>query len=341
MIGRLSKRLMTLGVLSVGLFALPGLASEKGGVQIARQGTSQDIIAYGQMCAQAIGAIPPFECLDGVVIPVTVDGGKTPASYVANMACDRPSLLPLGDEADGQCVPNSRVLNLSQGDSQFAVLCRQKKIRPADSIYFDEVDIVAHSAKDGSTCWFQASGKNGQPLDTTRVPPPDEPVPPSGRISARDFWNSPAQVAQAPVEERCGYCHDNDPFMYSPFIGQIWEQVPTDPFGWYKHIGTDFQAWNKPVSLSTRNNPCVSCHRLGVEFTSGQGTEEAVGLVPVPDADGWAGRYPASHFMPTGNFYSERQWAKIYLEAVQEILACHRDPTADGCLTVPITGAPQ
>jgi len=58
MIGKLSKRLMTLGLLSVGLFALPGLASEKGGVQIALQGTSQDIIAYGQMCAKAIGAIP-------------------------------------------------------------------------------------------------------------------------------------------------------------------------------------------------------------------------------------------------------------------------------------------
>jgi hypothetical protein len=99
--------------------------------------------------------------------------------------------------------------------------------------------------------------------------------------------------------------------------------------------------WQKPVSLSTRNNPCVGCHRLGVEFTSGRATEEAVGLVPIPNADGWARRYPASHFMPTGNFFSEKQWATIYFEAVKEILACHRNPAADGCLTVPITGEPQ
>lgn len=341
MIGKLNTRPIALGVLFVGLCSLPGLANERGGMQVAQQGTSQDIVAYGQICATAIGEMPPFNCLDGVVIPITVDGGQTPTSYVANMACDRPSLLPLGDRADGQCVPNSRVLNLSRGDAQFAVLCRQKKIRPADSIYFDEVDIVAHSARDGSTCWFQAAGKNGQPLDTTRVPPPNEAVPPPGRVSARDFWNSPAQVAQAPLEERCSYCHDNDPFMYSPFIGQVWEQVPTDPFGWYKNIGPDFQAWPKPVSLSTRNNPCVGCHRLGVEFTSGRATEEAVGLVPIPNADDWARRYPASHFMPTGNFFSERQWAAIYSEAVTAILACHRDPAAEGCLTVPITGKPQ
>ncbi len=45
MIGKLNQRLMTLGVLSVGLFSLPGLANEKGGVQIAQQGKSQDIIA--------------------------------------------------------------------------------------------------------------------------------------------------------------------------------------------------------------------------------------------------------------------------------------------------------
>jgi hypothetical protein len=196
MMGKLNTRLIALGVLFLGLFSLQGLANERGGIQIAQQGMSQDIIAYGQMCATAIGEMPPFNCLDGVVIPITVGGGKTPAAYVANMACDRPSLLPLGEAADGQCVPNSRVLNLSRGDAQFAVLCRQKKIRPADSIYFDEVDIVAHSARDGSTCWFQAAGKNGQSLDTTRVPPPNEPVPPPGHVSARSFWNSPAQVAR-------------------------------------------------------------------------------------------------------------------------------------------------
>ena len=83
MMGKLNKRLTALGVLSLGLFCLQGLANEKGGMQIARAGVSQDIIAYGQVCAQAIREIPPFNCLDGVVIPITVNG-KTPSSYSPN-----------------------------------------------------------------------------------------------------------------------------------------------------------------------------------------------------------------------------------------------------------------
>ncbi len=297
---------------------------------------SQDIIAYGKMCALAIREIPAFNCQSGEVIPITVDGGRTPDRYSPDMNCDRPSLLDNGANSDGQCVPFSRVLNFSQGDDQIVAFCRRKYIRPAGDLLFDEIDVIAHSAADGSTCWFQATGRNGQPLNAERVPPPNEETPPPGHISARAFWQSPAQVAA----DRCGECHDNDPFMYSPNIGQVWHLVPTDPFGWYKHIGPDFQIWAKPISLRTRNNTCVGCHRLGIGFTSGWATKEAAGLVPIKNADNWARRYPANHFMPTGNFYAKAQWDAVYAKSVREILACHDAPASPGCLIAPITGKP-
>ncbi len=305
----------------------------------------QDLASYGQMCAEAIRELPVFSCQTGALIPITINGGQTPESYVPNMDCDRPSLLPLGEDSDGQCIPYSRVLDLSDGDAQVAALCRQKKIRTASDarIYYDEIDIVAHSAKDGSTCWFQAKGKNSAPLNGTLVPSPMKSKPAIDYAAADVFWESPIDVAK----DDCGSCHDNDPFMYSPFIGQIWEKVPTDPFGWYKHLGKDFEDW-KPVSLSTRNNPCVGCHRLGVQFTSGQGTEEASGQADIPNADSWAKSYPASHFMPVGNFHSEAQWNVIYAQSVQDILDCHNAYEVQdtkqlgilGCLTEPITGKP-
>ncbi|WP_417455113.1 hypothetical protein [Kiloniella sp.] len=311
--------------------------------QPKQQQEGQDLASYGNMCAEAIRDLPAFNCQTGTMIPITINGGETPDKYYKDMDCDRPSLLPLGKDADGQCVPYSRVLDLSEGDNQVAVLCRQKKIRTASSIYYDEIDVVAHSAKDGSTCWFQATGSNGLPIDGSLVPSPMKKAPFEDYEEARQFWNTPKEVS----DDGCGNCHDNDPFMYSPFIGQVWDKVPTDPEGWYKHLGRDFQKW-QPISLSTRDNTCVGCHRLGVDFTSGQATEEAVGMADIPNANTWAQTYPASHFMPVGNFHSEAQWRVIYAKSVSEILRCHeayQDDDKDelaklGCMLDPIGGKP-
>jgi hypothetical protein len=179
-------------------------------------GLTQDLAAYGKMCAIAIRELPPFNCHDGVVIPITVNG-QTPTRYTPNMDCDRPSLLPL-DNAQGECIPFSRVLDLSVSDAQVAVLCRQKEIRSAKSRWFDEIDIVAHNADNGSTCWFQAQGQPGKPINGSNVPSPMTNKSKSDYQQAMALWNSPAKVHQ----DGCGYCHDNDPFMFSSFIGQVW-----------------------------------------------------------------------------------------------------------------------
>ena len=93
---------------------------------------------YAAACRAEIGDIPAFSCADGVTVPITV-GGQTPATYTKDMTCDRPALLPNGADSDGQCVPYSRILNLSDAARQVSVMCRQKHIRPEGSLQYDEI----------------------------------------------------------------------------------------------------------------------------------------------------------------------------------------------------------
>ncbi|ETW94606.1 MAG: hypothetical protein ETSY1_34135, partial [Candidatus Entotheonella factor] len=188
-------------------------------------------LQYAELCAQEIAEIQPFSCMDGVEIPITVNG-KTPTEYTPKMTCDRPALLDNnlgGFTSDGQCVPHSRILNQSKGHLQISIMCRQKKIRSADDTQFDEIDIITHNANTGATCWFQAKSSDHTPISGKDVPSPQDP-------DRATFWESPKTVK----EEACGNCHDNDPFMYSPFIGQVWQHVPTNPFGRYYHVDGGF-----------------------------------------------------------------------------------------------------
>ncbi len=303
------------------------------------RGSTQTVVEYATMCARAIRDIPSFNCLDGTVIPITV-AGREPETYPAMMTCDNPPLLPLGENGasgpQGQCIPYSRVLDFSRGVNQVVAACRQKHIRDKDSPWFDEIDVIAHSTADGSTCWFQATATSSAGLDGTRVPSPGRARPAQGFPDPQTFWRSPATVANDQPFD-CGHCHDNDPFMFSPYIAQVWDNVPTDPFVWYKHIGPDFSAW-QPVSLALRDNTCLGCHRIGKTFTSGRGTREAAGMIDIPFADEQARQYPATHWMPPGNFDSIDQWQVIYGESVQEMLSCHEDNALPGCELTDITG---
>ena len=113
----------------------------------AAQSASQ---IYGQSCAADIAAIPSFDCAEGVTVPVTVDGMAV--TDHAPATCDRPALLDNGAGSDGQCVPFSRILNLSTDTAQISVMCRQKHYRPETSTEYDEIDVIAHNPASGATC---------------------------------------------------------------------------------------------------------------------------------------------------------------------------------------------
>jgi len=306
-------------------------------VVVPAAATAEDIIDYARQCAAAIAPVPAFNCLDGVVVPVTVNG-EAPARYVAGMTCDRPALLPLGTGSDGQCVPYSRVLLLADGEVQISALCRRKYIRDETSPRFDEVDVIAHNPRTGSTCWFQAEAPTAEGFDASRVPSPSGGNTADGVAAARAFWHAPEKTADA----GCGNCHDSDPFMYSPFIAQVWEHIPSNPFGWYANdIGAAFRQWPKSQAISTRGNTCTGCHRIGSLFTCRRGILESAGAVAIDGANAWAQNYPASHWMPPGNAHSRRDWTVVYEQAVSELSACCDDPGRPDCIVEPITGKPE
>jgi hypothetical protein len=270
---------------------------------------TQDIRSYGKECAAAIAPVPSFDCQNGTVAAVTVNG-VAPPSYQPHMTCDRPSLLPYGPEAAGQCVPYSRALVLiDDKKTQISAFCREKQIRASDTRFYDEIDVIAHSVVTGKTCWFQATGSSpDHPLDGTRVLPPDN-------LGGAFFWNPPAKTAA----DMCVSCHDSGPFVYSPFIAQT-GQMPQDPLGKYSNdIGIDFKKWPQPLALSTRGNTCVGCHRIGYMNTCATMIHQASGG-STPDADQWASSYPNSHWMPPGNWLTLDAWLVAYKE------------TAPGCI---------
>jgi hypothetical protein len=318
-----------------------------------------DIVAYGRDCAKLIAEAPPFDCLDGEIVPITVDG-KTPEEYTHRMTCDRPAYLPYPEKTDGQCAPYSRVRTVRDDDVQMLLFCRRMYVRPPDDPHFDSIEIIMHNVVTGSTCFFISKNFGEDPAgeDGRRVPPPSEKTPPEGFVSARDLWGSPQEIAA----HGCIYCHDSDPWMHSPWIAQT-EQLPADPWGFHSvDVGGPFAAWPKPQSIRTRGNTCTGCHRIGSLNTCGvqkiptfgeqpakmlqsvgQAPHGRLGAPPGTSAidppvvtSAWGNRYPNSYWMPVGNELPLAAWNVVYEDDLAALERCCADHDASECIVEPI-----
>jgi hypothetical protein len=355
------SRVLLLVVVALGGVPVIAVAKTATTQEQATHDEPYDVVKYGKECAQLIAEAPPFSCLDGEIIPITVDG-KTPETYTRHMACDRPAYLPYPDKSDGQCTPYSRVRAVRDGDVQMLLFCRRMYLRPQDDPAFDSMEIIMHNVVTGSTCFFISKNFGDDPKgdDGRRVPPPSEEEPPAGAVAARDLWADPAEIA----EHKCIFCHDSDPWMRTPWIAQS-GQLPADPWGYHSvDVGGPFAAWPKPMSISTRGNACTGCHRIGSLNTCGSrvvGTFgqqpakmlQSIGRAPhgrlgtpegAPVGDGpavasaWASSYPNSYWMPVGNDLTLEQWRIIYEHDVAELERCCADHDAPGCIVEPISG---
>lgn len=285
-------------------------------------------IQYGQECAAKVSPVPAFSCMKGELIPITVNG-KIPSAYTPQMTCDKPSLLvePAWQGTDGQCVPNSRAVLLRDDSvAQITAICRQKKIRPEGAFLFDEIDIVAHNVRNGSTCWFQAVAT--EPLRPDRGI--DGRAVSSATNPSDNIWNPPAKTAQA----TCVNCHDSSPFMYSPFIAQT-KAVPGDAFGKYKNdIGADFKRWPIPHGITTRGNTCTTCHRMGNMNSCQVALYQSTGQAMSPGQDEAAQQYPLSHWMAPGMLHRKAAWEQIFSDSALKLAACCQNPNGSGCEVV-------
>ena len=164
----------------VPLFAAAGLLSLLPASE-SRAQEAYDIHKYGQECARLIAEIPPFNCLDGEIIPITVNG-KTPETYTRHMQCDKSAYLPYPEKTDGpmHALPNTRLRAVRDDDIQMLLHCRRMYIRPMDDPRFDSIEVIMHNVKTGSTCFFISKnfGEKPEGGDGRRVPPPTEVMPP-------------------------------------------------------------------------------------------------------------------------------------------------------------------
>ena len=196
---------------------------------------------------------------------------------------------------------------------------------------FDEIDVIAHDPATGATCWWAAKEEDKSPVDGSAVPSPTD--------SAASFpWVDPEGL----VTEGCGNCHDNDPFMYSPFVGQVWSIIPENPFGPYYHVDTDkdwFADWPTEV-MNPRDSTCTGCHRMGLRDTCGDLTDWMTGTAP-EGADELAQRFPLSHGMPPNHGMTLEQWTTIYGPGVADVKTCCENPDQPICGKTPLLAFPK
>lgn len=286
----------------------------------------QTVLEYGAQCAREIGYIHYFDCNRGTNIPITING-RAPAENEIPRQCDRPSLLSPTSDVPGQCAPYSKILDLSHGNTQISAYCKRNAWRKDTSAFYDEVNIVLHNVSNGKTCWFQSKSAGKDGIDASRVPPPDEKVPPGGKLSAVEFWKTPGEIAQ---KSNCISCHDAGPFILSPYIAQVWDKVPTDPWGKYSSIGPAFESHHLLV-ISAPDNTCVGCHRIGSEQSCDVYLRLSTGKPalktgqPPPGNNSLANSYPLNHWMPTDNNMSHPQWDEANIRSVNALLSCCRD----------------
>jgi hypothetical protein len=248
---------------------------------------------YARKCMAAMNnvAIPGFVCDDdGAQRGHTASTEPLRQGAPGAVSCDAPNVL------NGECDAGSKFHMLHRNNNNdgiyIAAHCRKQEHAPGE---FGDIAMIAYNAKTGATCFFQALG-----FDTASGTLPGDVKPPSQGTSLNGLggaypWRTPAGTASV----QCVRCHDNGPFVRSPYLaqlGNIWPAASAthDPnylpgtidaeLTWnsdgmpYRFVGLDFQGW-EAYTVKTNNNSssastCTGCHRLGVSqiLTAGVAT---------------------------------------------------------------------
>ena len=216
---------------------------------------------YAQQCDAAIGAtVPDFDCDAGTEVPVTHPTVGTGGQVTL---CDRPNRL------NQQCDPGSHFQVLTRSNDAYVVGHCRKKGNPAGE--YGDIAVIQYNRNNGATCFYQALGSGL----------PGQVKAPSKGASAWP-WISPSGTAGI----GCGGCHDNGPFIRSPYLNQVTgpNALPgSDDFGFnkdqpYAFVGKDFASW-RAFKVEVAGNECNGCHRLGVNnVRSGNGTALDFGI---------------------------------------------------------------
>jgi hypothetical protein len=224
----------------------------------------QSLFDYATNCNAVIGAeVKAFNCDEGTLVPEDHLSGTYP-----NQLCDRPNVLR------HECDPGSRfkVLHTSD-DAEIVAHCRKKN----GGTNYGDIAVIQYNKKNGATCFYQS------PVDTSNL---DPHVPAPTDPDAGKLWQQPSKTA----EGQCVGCHDNGPFVRSPYLAQLRNEPvnrlpgtnegsgPWDyRYQWnqtlpYRFLGNAFQSWKAysvEIATNSEGRLCTNCHRMGVAEVNG------------------------------------------------------------------------
>ncbi|MEO8553571.1 MAG: hypothetical protein ABI678_26540, partial [Kofleriaceae bacterium] len=172
--------------------------------------------AYGERCVQEMGEIPFFKkiadgsyetynCLESTEIPMTAtDAG-------GNMAHPQDGTLPKCDKPQyiySLCEAGPRVAERTNDQgTHWVLLCRKSKGGLASDQYND-IAMIGHNPFTGKTCFFQNALYSK--TDGGHVPHPAD------KVKSTNLWSGVHIGTNVGIG--CASCHDNDPYIHSPWI---------------------------------------------------------------------------------------------------------------------------
>lgn len=216
--------------------------------------TGNSALAQSQLIEAELGPIPTFNCEDGVLIPIYVNGIEVFVDQ-PKYGCDNPDL-------DGDCLPGSRIGRI-QGTNQ------DGSIRPEVIWVFfcrrgdNFAQMIGYNEITGKTAFLEL---NDGYLPTNVYLQPNVYVPTPNDPTYEAAWKAPAEIAS----QNCNSCHTSDPFIHSRWI--VGARLPSNtneavlpevatPHSKYCVIGNEFSSWElKYIDLPGNN--CLACHRL-------------------------------------------------------------------------------
>jgi hypothetical protein len=237
----------------------------------------------------AAATVPAFDCdAQGIEIPETLNGAPFQST---DTQCDAPSMF------EGVCLPHQKIVPIaSTATATTVAICHRFTTPDPGYSGYDEIAVIQYDKVTGDTCFYDTTltEPNGTPRPFGSIPS-KAPAPSAGvgTTGTFPFWKTPTVLATSPGSQ-CIACHDNGPFIRSPYVMQVASSLPssfvadlgfgndaynlTQP---YHLVGGAFAAagW-RAVSITSGSSTCTSCHRMGTNTMKGSGTGTAAEMGP-------------------------------------------------------------
>lgn len=298
---------------------------------------------YSCQCKAAMDGWLPgpdeLQCANGaeIVIYHTDDDGVLSVVDSDVSTCANPARL------NQTCAPGGRLGQLTHGDVTVKWICRRNvySARAADdpSVPYDDVGAILYNMRTGASCW----------VDDTGAGINDDNWP------AMDLTTEDADVAAwiryfyAADGTGCSSCHDNDPFIYTPFLQSVGWVTGDYTWGGFSRVGLDgSRTLVEGLHLvSPEADACTSCHRITSTQTcsswaaDSMGTYKGSGTQPsllVALGDTTSPLWEINTWMPVADpFPDPDEWEATYGEARDAIQACCAQPgvETDACTWEP------